>query len=488
MNILIASPEAHPFARNGELAEVIYGLAQALVRLGHRVIVVIPGYRQVREGKLDLIATGKVLEVPLSLKTLTAEVYHAPLAPGLEYYFICQDSLYNREGLYGVHFGDYQDNAERFIFFSRAVVELIQTFALQVEVCHCHEWQTGLVPIYLRTLYQQVPALSEIATVYTVHNVGYQGIFSHYDMPLTGLGWDLFTPQVLEFYGKINLMKGGLVMADLISTVSQQYRAEILSPEFGFGLEGVLQERADDLYGILNGVDYATWDPARDAFLAHHYSPANLAAKLDCKVDLLRHFGMTIPPDTPLIGMSTSLTEQKGIDLVRDIFTDIMDLKVGFVLQGMGEERYQYGFTQLQELYPGQVGLEIGYSEELAHQIIAGSDIYLMTSRYEPCGLDQLYSLRYGTIPVVRATGGLGETVVNYNPGTGQGTGFTFTGFNQADVLEALGRALTLYRQRTAWENLQGQAMAQDFSWDLTAPRYVELYQKARQKRHPGAV
>ncbi len=488
MNVLIASPEAHPFARSGELAEVIYGLAQALTRFGHNVVVVIPGYRQVREVNQTISATGRTLDIPLSLKTLTAEVFHSSLAPRLDYYFICQESLYNREGLYGVHFGDYQDNAERFIFFSRAVMELIREFQLPVDICHCHEWQTGLVPVYLRTLYQHDPLLKDIATLYTVHNVGYQGIFSHYDMALTGLGWELFTPQVLEFYGKLNLMKGGLVMADLISTVSRQYRAEILTPEYGFGLEGVLQERADDLFGILNGVDYASWDPAHDAFLAKNFSPDNLTAKRDCKIDLLQRFNLTISPDTLLIGMSNALTEQKGIDLVRDIFGEMMELKVGFVLQGAGEERYQYCFTQLKERYSGQVGLEIGYSEALAHQIIAGADLYLMPSRYEPCGLDQLYSLRYGTLPLVRATGGLRETVTNYDPETGKGTGFTFNDYNPGEILAALRKAIILYQDHKTWKALQGQAMAQDFSWDLTAPHYLEVYRQARQKKVVPAV
>ena len=255
MRILIVSPEANPFARSGALAEVIYGLSKALSQMGNRVTVVLPFYRQVKEANFKLDRVGKNLAIPLSFKTLNAEIYSTWLTPELNFYFIGQDNLYDRDGLYGTPFGDYQDNAERFIFFCRAVPELLKTLELQFDVCNCHEWQTGLVPVYFRTLYQSSPFCQDLPTVYTVHNVGYQGIFWHYDMALTGLGWEYFTPQLLEFYGKINLEKGGLITADIITTVSQKYRQEILTPEFGFGLEGVFQDRADDLYGILKGVD-----------------------------------------------------------------------------------------------------------------------------------------------------------------------------------------------------------------------------------------
>jgi starch synthase len=480
---MIVSPEANPFARSGGLAEVIYGMAKALVRQGNQVAVVIPFYRQARESGKPIASTGKVLSILLSWKALTAEIYHARIDDNFEFYFIGQDSLFNRDGLYGMPFGDYQDNAERFIFFSRAIPEMIETLELDIDICHCHEWQTGLVPVYLKTIYQSSPRLSKIATLYTVHNVGYQGIFSHYDMALTGLGWELFTPKVLEFYGKINLMKAGLVKADLLSTVSGQYRQEILTAEFGFGLEGVLQERANDLYGVLNGVDYETWDPAHDSYLAAHYSITKLAAKKICKADLARHFGLDLPLENPLIGMTTRLSERKGIDLVRDIMDPLMELKVGFILQGTGEERYQYFFKELKGRYPQQVGIEIGYSEELAHKVIAGSDLFLMPSRYEPCGLDQLYCLRYGTMPVVRAIGGLDETIEEYDPKTGRGTGFKFRDYTPAELLAAIQRALLVYQDPQAWKQLAQNAMQKDFSWDLTAQKYLQLYQKAGEKK-----
>lgn len=483
MRILIASPEANPFARNGALAEVIFGLAKALNQRGNEVAVVLPCYRQVKQSGYDLKALDQTLTIPLSFKSLTAEIYTAELQKGLQFYFIAQDSLYDRDGLYGTQFGDYQDNAERFIFFSRAVPELISKLNLTFEVCNCHEWQTGLVPVYLRTLYHEAPACRGLAIVYTVHNVGYQGIFWHYDMALTGLPWELFNPKVLEFYGKINLEKGGLVFADLINTISEQYRREILTPEFGFGLEGVFQERQGDLYGILNGVDYDTWDPGKDNYLPANYTRQDLTGKAVCKQALIQRFGLQLAAGQPLLGMTTRLTERKGLDLVLAILPELLGRGVGFVLQGTGEERYQYAFSELQQRYPGQVGVEIGYTDALAHLIIAGADIFLMPSRYEPCGLDQLYCLRYGTIPVVRAVGGLEETIVDYDPAQGSGTGFKFKDYTAEALQGAVQRALELYQDHPAWEKLRQQAMAQEFTWDKAAARYQELYERAWQKR-----
>jgi len=482
MRILMVTPEANPFARSGGLAEVIAGLSFALVRLGHEVRVVLPLYRQVRESGRPLNFTGKTLSIPLSWKNLSAEIHHAELG-GLNYYFIGQDALYNRDGLYGTAYGDFEDNAERFIFFSRAVVEMIEALDLKCDVCHCHEWQTGLVPVYLRTLYHDRPPLHRLPVVYTVHNVGYQGLFSTYDLPLTGLGWELLNPKALEFYGKINFMKGGLVFADLLSTVSSRYREEILTPEYGFGLEGLFQERSQELFGILEGVDYRRWDPSRDSCLPAAYDYHNLDGKKACKAALMRHFGLELPPARPLLGMTTRFFERKGIDLVENIMDELMRLDLGFVIQGTGEERHHYLLQELSARHPGRMGLNIGYTEELAHQILAGADIFLMPSRYEPCGLDQLYSLRYGTVPVVRATGGLDETIQEYHPETGEGNGFKFNGYTPTEFLGAVQRALTLYQHQTAWQGLIKKNMALDFSWDTVAPKYLELYRLAQEKR-----
>ncbi len=484
MRILIATPEANPYARTGGLAEVVSALACSLSRLGHQVTVVMPLYRHVLGAGRSILPTGRTLAIPLSFKNLQAEIHQAELSPGLTFYFIAQESLFNRDGLYGTAYGDFEDNAERFIFFSRAVAEMIEALELDLDVCHCQEWQTGLVPVYLRTLFRDRPRLHNLPVVYTVHNVGYQGLFSSYDFPLTGLGWELLSPKALEFYGRINLMKGGLVFADIINTVSNRYREEILSPEYGFGLEGVFQERAGDLFGVVEGVDYQRWDPSRDTFLASPYGPDNLAGKKACKVALLKHFGLDQAlAQQPLLGMTTRLYERKGIDLVEGILDHLMGLNVGFVLQGTGEERHQYLLQEIAARYPGKIGLSIGFTDELAHQIIAGADMYLMPSRYEPCGLDQLYCLRYGTVPVVRATGGLDETIEPYDPATGAGHGFKFTDYHQEAFLKAIQEALALYQDQTAWQALMRRNMAVDFSWDRVAPRYVALYDKAQEKR-----
>lgn len=484
MRILMVTPEANPFCSSGGLAEVIYGLAGALAKLGHEVRVVLPLYRQVRESGRPLTATGHTLSIPLSWKNLPAEIYTSEMGSNLRFYFIAQDALFNREGLYGTAYGTFEDNAERFIFFSRAVVEMMEALELDCDVCHCHEWQTGLVPVYLRTLYSDRPRLQRRATVYTVHNVGYQGLFSSFDLPLTGLGWELLSPKALEFYGKLNLMKGGLVFADLLSTVSTRYREEILTPEYGFGLEGLFQERAPELYGILEGVDYDRWDPKEDAFLPASYDARRLEGKGTCKAALAKRFGLNLPPAWPLLGMTTRFFERKGIDLIENILDDLMRLDLGFVIQGTGEERHHYLLQGIADRYPAKMGLVIGYSDELAHQIIAGADIFLMPSRYEPCGLDQLYCLRYGTIPVVRATGGLDETIQDYVPETGAGAGFKFTGCTPAELMGAVQRALALHRDRPAWETLMRRNMALDYSWRHTAgPKYVELYRLAVEKR-----
>ena len=484
MRILMVSPEGNPFARSGGLAEVIYALAWALVKMGHQVSVVLPLYRQVRESGRPLTSTGQSLSIPLSWKTLPAEIFTSQVDPNLNFYFIGQDALFNREGLYGTSYGDFDDNSERFIFFSRSVVEMIDALELEFDVCHAHEWQTGLVPVYLRTLYNDRPRLQRLPVVYTVHNVGYQGLFSSYDLPLTGLGWELLSPKALEFYGQLNFMKGGLVFADLLTTVSTKYREEILTPEFGFGLEGLFAERAHELYGILEGVDYHRWDTNRDAFLAAPYDRDNLAGKKTCKTALLQHFNLNLPPDRPLIGMTTRFFERKGIDLVENILDDLMRLEVGFVIQGTGEERHHYFLQEMSLKYPGRMGLMIGFTEELAHQIIAGADIFLMPSRYEPCGLDQMYCLRYGTIPVVRATGGLDETVQEFDPATGAGNGFKFTGYTPAELLAAVHRALAVYEQPAVWDALMKSNMALDYSWGKTAaPKYVEVYRLAAEKR-----
>jgi starch synthase len=416
----------------------------------------------------------------------TAQIYQAKLADKVSVYFIGRDDLYDREGLYGNEYGDYQDNAERFIFFSRAVLELCLALDLRPDIIHSNDWQTGLIPVYLKTLYAQAPSLQKTASLFTIHNLGYQGLFWHYDLHLTGLGWELFTPKALEFFGKLNLMKGGIVFADILNTVSPNYQKEILTPANGFGLEGVLKTRETDLFAVLNGVDYQVWNPARDPFLSATYTQANLENKKACKANLQNLFHLKKKGESPLIAIISRFLDRKGMDLVSRIFPRLMELEIEIILMGQGLEQYQAWALEMAGKYPGFIGLEMGYNGPLAHQIQAGADFLLMPSRYEPCGLDQLYALKYGTIPIVRAVGGLEDTVEEYNPQTDQGTGFKFKEYEVEKLFQTIQRALSIYRDKPRWKRLIQRAMNQDFSWEKSASQYELLYQKALKKKNKG--
>ncbi|MCU0580627.1 MAG: glycogen synthase [Desulfobacterota bacterium] len=453
MRILFATSEVAPFSRAGGLADVSQALPLYLARLGHEVIVVTPKYRFAQPLKPAVKNLDLRLEVPISWMKKSAQVFQSSLREPLPVYLIGRDDLYDREGLYGNEYGDYQDNAERFIFFSRAVLELCAALKWRPDVIHCHDWQTGLIPVYLKALYGAHPELGNTATLFTIHNLGYQGLFWHYDLHLTGLGWELFTPQGLEFFGKINLMKGGIIFADILNTVSPTYRREILTPENGFGLEGVLQNRSGDLYAVLDGVDYEIWNPENDPHLPAPFSAAALENKKVGKARLQERFQLKRKSECPIVAVISRLLDRKGLDLIRQVFTKLMDLDMEVVVMG---------------------------------QIQGGADMLLMPSRYEPCGLDQMYALKYGTIPIVRAVGGLDDTVEDYNPQTDQGTGFKFRDYEADKLLQTVQRALAVYRDKPRWSRLIQRAMAQDFSWARSAVEYQGLYQKAAAgKRNP---
>jgi starch synthase len=484
MKILFATSEVAPFSRAGGLADVSQSLPLYISRLGHEVVVVTPKYRLPQPMKPALKALDLNLEVPISWMKKPARVYQSSLRDPVPVYLIGRDDLYDREGLYGNEYGDYQDNAERFIFFSRAVLELCVALKWRPDVIHCHDWQTGLIPVYLKTLYAAQRELQGTASLFTIHNLGYQGLFWHYDLHLTGLGWELFTPQGLEFFGKINLMKGGIIFADILNTVSPTYRKEILTPENGFGLEGVLQGRSGDLYAVLNGVDYEVWNPEKDPQLAAPFSGAALENKKLCKTRLQERFQLKRRGECPLVAVISRLLDRKGLDLIRQVFPKLMDLEMEVIVMGQGVDQYQSWALDLAKKYPGQIGLEMNYQDSLAHQIQGGADMLLMPSRYEPCGLDQLYALKYGTIPIVRGVGGLDDTVDDYQPQTDQGTGFKFKAYEAEKLLQTVQRALAVYRDKPRWTRLVQRAMAQDFSWGRSAQEYQGLYRKAAGKRN----
>lgn len=495
MNILLAASEAVPFAKTGGLADVVAALPVELERLGHRPIVFLPGYRGALGGGQPIEPTNMRVSVPIGSKTVEGTLLKSRLPDSrVDVYFIQQDEYYLRDELYGVNGSDYVDNCERFVFFCRAVLEAMRQLSLPIDVVHAHDWQTGLIPAYLKTVYRGVPGYERVASLFTVHNLAYQGTFWHWDMLLTGLDWKYFNWHQMEFYGKLNLMKTGLVFADAINTVSPRYAEEIQNAPLGCGLEGVLQQRREVLSGIVNGVDYRIWDPATDPHLPKNYDPRGVVeGKAACKAALQAELGLPTAADVPLVGLIGRLVDQKGIDLVAEVVQDwVRGSDVQWVILGTGEARYHQLFATLAERFPQKVAARLAFSEPLAHRIEAGSDIFLMPSRFEPCGLNQLYSLKYGTVPVVRATGGLADTVTDTTPQTladGSATGFSFRETEVLALAETLRRAIDTYRQPQTWRQIVGNGMRQDWSWGRSARQYVQLYQSTLAKvREPLAA
>jgi starch synthase len=479
MKVLFVSPEGLPFSKTGGLADVVEALPKSLVASGHQVAVLLPRYRGNQASKTIVPS----MSVPLGGAMRFPAICEAGTFEGVRYYFVDDPGYFNREKLYGDKAGDYPDNAERFGEFSRAAIE----FAKQVwmpDVMHCHDWQAALAPVYLRTIYASDPAVASLPTVFTVHNLGYQGLFPRAALALTGLPDTLFRVDALEYYGKINLLKGGLLFADYVTTVSRKYAKEIQTPEYGCGLEGVIQSRGSRVAGILNGVDYTQWNPETDTNIVATYSAKLLDGKRLCKKDLLSVFQLPAENmERPVIGIVSRFVDQKGFDLIADTAADLMKEDLALVALGNGDAKYEKLFQELAKKYPSRVGVKIAYDNVVAHKIEAGADMFLMPSRYEPCGLNQIYSLRYGTVPVVRATGGLDDTVEPFNANRGKGTGFKFEAYVGAALLECVREALAAYRDLRQWRALQTNGMARDFSWKASAAEYVKLYEAAKQSR-----
>jgi starch synthase len=481
MNILFATSEAAPFAKTGGLADVAGSLPPAIASLGHKVTVVMPRYRQidVQALKLKQVAT---FTVPLGTWKERCDVLMGTMGGNVIVYFINKDVFYDRPELYGTSHGAYSDNAERFIFFSRSILELCGALNVKPDIIHCNDWQTGLVPFYRNTLYVGAESLRRTKTVFTVHNLGYQGLFWHWDMPLTGLDWNVFTPAGIEFWGKINLLKAGLVSADIITTVSKTYSREIQTPEYGYGLEGVLKKRSADLYGIVNGIDYETYDPLHDHAIPQRYGTSRLSGKAGCKKKLLELVNLPDRGD-PLIGMVTRLVDQKGMDILAEALPVIMSLGVQLVILGTGEAVYHRLLSDAASRYGDALRVIFQYNEGLAKKIYAGCDMFLMPSQYEPCGLGQMIALRYGTVPIVRKTGGLADTVADCTARTDSCTGFLFEEYSAPALIGGLRRALEVFSNKVKWRRLIRAGMKQDFSWEHSAKDYVKLYRKALQKR-----
>ena len=483
MQIVFAASEAVPFAKSGGLADVLGALPREIAKLGHEVTVYLPLYAAVRphlDG--DLKYAIRSITIPFPQGNRFAGIVEGGTREGVKFYFVDCPEFFDRQGLYGNNGDSYADNAERFGLFCRAVLEATKLIGIP-DVFHLHDWQAALLPVLLRTVYSADPVLKKCSAVLTIHNAGYQGWFPPSTIQQLLLPWNLFTYDKLEHYNTFDFLKGGVVYADALTTVSRKYAEEILGPEAGNGLEGALRQRRADLHGILNGVDYAEWDPATDGNLAAHYTAKDLGGKRECRRDLLHAFGLEAPPETPVIGICSRFASQKGFDLLEQISGRVAERDVAVLALGTGEPYYEKFFRDFAYANAGRFAVQIGYDDAMAHKIEAGADIFLMPSHFEPCGLNQIYSLKYGTVPVVRATGGLDDTVEEWNPAEGTGTGFKFGPYEAQALLDAIDRALTTFFEKTQWSQLMQNGMAKDFSWDKPAREYAALYEEVARRR-----
>jgi len=486
MHIAFVASEGIPFSKTGGLADVVGALPRALAGLGHQVSVYLPRYRQTKLADAETVVHS--ITIPFDDKYRFCSVVTAASSAGVKFYFVDYPPYFDREALYGTSAADYTDNAERFALFSRAVLEASKILGVP-HVFHCHDWQSALVPVMLRTLYAEDPAFRDVGTVFTIHNMGYQGLFPPDILPLLMLPWDLLTISKMEFFGQVNFLKGALVFSDFITTVSKKYSQEIQTTEYGFGLEGVLRNRAATVTGILNGVDYEEWSPQTDKFIAAKYSPQDLSGKAKCKEDLLHAFGVTkADAKLPVIGIVSRFAAQKGFDLIAQVMDRLAREEMIMVVLGTGDKLYEEMFVRLNKQFPNKIAIKVAYDNAIAHKIEAGADMFLMPSRYEPCGLNQIYSLKYGTVPVVRATGGLDDTIEPWDARTGKGTGFKFSDYTGEALLACVKQALTAYRDQTNWQTLMRNGMARDFSWGASAREYGKIYDRVRQMRAASAV
>jgi len=483
MQIVFAASEAAPFAKTGGLADVVDALPREIAKQGHQVSVFLPLYSSIRSHiDKDLQYAVRSITIPFQHGNRFAGIVDGGTREDVQYYFVDCPEFFDRQGLYGNNGDSYGDNAERFGLFSRAVLEATKILGVP-DVFHVHDWQAALLPVLLRTVYRTDPLLEKASAVLTIHNAGYQGWFPPATTEQLLLPWELFTYDKLEQFNTFNFLKGGIVYSDLITTVSPSYAGEIQTPEFGNGLDGALRERSADLRGILNGVDYNEWDPATDGNLAAHYNPLDLTGKRDCRKDLLHAFGLEVSDETPVIGICSRFASQKGFDLLEQIAGRLAERDVAVVALGTGEPYYEKFFRDFAFANAGRFSVQIRYDDAMAHKIEAGSDIFLMPSRFEPCGLNQIYSLKYGTVPVVHATGGLDDTVEEWSPAQKSGTGFKFQKYDAQAFLDAIDRALGAFYEKAQWQKLMENGMARNFSWEKPAEEYITAYEEAARKR-----
>ncbi len=489
MKILMASSEVAGFARTGGLGDVMAALPRELARLGHDVKVFLPWYGQIDDDRTGVRADTLAFDIAVGGSSCEMTLgRHAEPRLKLETLLVGNDEFFGRPSLYvdPATGAEYTDNDLRFAFFSRAVIDTCRRMNWKPDIVHVHDWQAAMIPVYLRTLFRDDPFWIGIPTVLTIHNLGYQGLFDGDRFALLELPAELMYSMTgaMEFYGRMNFLKGGISMSDRITTVSERYATEIQSSaEFGHGLEGVLRQRSADLVGILNGVDYTVWSPSRDKEIPYRYHAANLSGKRMTKVELLNRAAMPHREHAPLIGMVTRLADQKGMDLVEEASERLMAMDIQLVVLGTGDKKYHQFLIDLQRRYPDRCRAWLTFDNQLSHHIEAAADIFLMPSRYEPCGLNQMYSLKYGTVPVVRRVGGLADTVQDFDESTGKGTGFLFDEYTVDAMMAALSRAVSLYPRRRLWTRLMKNGMRQDFSWKRSAAKYEQLFVEVATRR-----
>jgi starch synthase len=487
MHVAIVASEAVPFAKTGGLGDVIGALPRALEQAGHTASVFLPAYRCTRDSGQPLSTTPIKLHIPIGTQKIEGGVLESTL-PGsrVKVYLIDQPGYFDRAGLYGSQDKDFDDNCARFVFFNRAVLEALGPLGIRPDVVHCNDWQSGLIPVYMKTIYQNDPPLVAAGSLLTIHNLAYLGLFWQREMVLTGLDWRLFNWRQLEFHGQICFMKAGLVFADMLSTVSPNYAREIQTPRFGSGLDGLLRDRLVDLRGIVNGIDPEIWSPARAPMIARNFDATTVdTGKPACKAWLQRKAGFAERPDVPLFAQIGRLDPQKGWDLLAAIAENFLKRDVQLVVLGVGDPKYHALLEKLTRQFPGKCWAFLGFSDDLAHQIEAGADLFLMPSLFEPCGLNQLYSLTHGTVPIVRATGGLIDTVVDTNSATladGTANGFVFAEPDPFALLQCIERALALWPGRKTWRQLMTTGMKADWSWQRSARDYVALYEEIKRR------
>jgi len=473
MRVLIASGEAVPYCKTGGLADVAGVLFKELNAMNIDARLILPLYGSIGM-EFDLSDTGIELKIFINNRLYSGRVYTHDKAV-----FIRCDELYGREGLYGDKGGDFADNALRFSYFCRALLEACKAIDFRPDIIHLNDWQTALVPLYLRTEYSGDDFFRDTLTLLTIHNLGYQGMFPAEDLSTVGVGQAMFNPEGIEFYGRVNFLKAGILYADILSTVSRRYAEEITTPEYGFGLDGILSKRKDVLFGILNGIDYREWSPEVDGFIESRYSAEDLRGKVLCKERLMELCSIKLKKGAPLLSFVGRLSVQKGIELITAGLDRLTGYGCGVILLGTGTREAEESLMSISREGRENLYVRLDFDEVFAHSVYAGSDMVMMPSRYEPCGLVQMIALRYGTVPVARNTGGLSDTIEDYNALTDTGTGFLFDDYNLAVFLESIKRALTLYPFSRRWQKLMKRGMEKDFSWRRFVSEYVELYKKA---------